>query len=170
MKEDKKKYSELAVNLKNKNTSTVLATISDLRRQQPFAGAVNLLVSLYNTTQHDDIKSSIRSFMNDIKEKGLREEVVDELKKNHKDETLEMLASSCWQSGLDYSAYAIAFAGLFAAGSYQIALECFTVLEESMNKLSRDTREEVIEIVRENMHNYSKEKSILMFDLINMLT
>ena len=66
MKEDKKKYSELAVNLKNKNTSTVLATISDLRRQQPFAGAVNLLVSLYNTTQHDDIKSSIRSFMKEI--------------------------------------------------------------------------------------------------------
>ena len=169
MKEDKKKYSELAVNLKNINSTTVLNIISDLRRQQPFSGAVSLLVDLYNTTLCDDIKGSVRRFMNDIKEKDLREEVVIELKKNYKDETLQMIAASCWQSGLDYSGYAVVFAGLFASGEYQIALECFTVLEESMNRLDLDTRKEVIKIVKDSRENYSKEKSALMLDLVGML-
>jgi hypothetical protein len=169
MKEDKKKFSELAVNLKNKNSATVVETISDLRRQQPFTGVVSLLVDLYNTTHHENVKGTIQSFMNDIKEKDARAEVVNELKKKHKAETLEMIASSCWQSGLDYSGYAVVFAGLFAEGEYQIALECYTVLEESMNRLSRDTRDEVIEIVRDSRNNYSKEKSALMLDLLGML-
>jgi len=169
MKEDKKKYSELAVSLKNKNFSSVVDTISALRRQQPFAGAVSLLAEMYNTTRHDIIKGAIRSFMNDIKEKGVREEVVGELKKKHKAETIEMIASSCWQSGLDYSGYALVFAGLFAEGEYQVALECYTVLEESMNRLDRDTRDEIIKIVRGKREKYSNEKSALMLDLIGML-
>ena len=170
MKEDKKQFSELSVNLNNKNPSSVVDTISELRKRVPFAGAVGLLVSLYNTTDNDNIKGTIRNFMNDLKEKDIREEVINELKKEYKVETIQMITSSCWQSGLDYSMYATVFAGIFAVGDYTVALECYTVLEESLNSLSQDEKDEVIKIIRGGRDNYSKEKSFLMLDLIRILS
>ena len=80
-----------------------------------------------------------------------------------------MIVSSCWQSGLDYSEHATVFASLFAKGSYQLALECFTVLEESMNNLDRDVRDEIIKILRKGKESYSYEKISLMHDLTSML-
>jgi hypothetical protein len=48
--------------------------------------------------------------MNDIKDKELCDEIIAEIKKPRKSSTVSMLVSSCWQSGLDYSAYSRDFA------------------------------------------------------------
>ena len=48
-----------------------------------------------------------------------------------------MLVSSCWQSGLNYSEYSTDLAEVFLKGDYVTAIECLTVIEESVNELSK---------------------------------
>lgn len=169
MKENDKKIKELTGKLNNKNTNSVIGTISGLRNREYFTGVIQLLVEMYNVSDNADIRNTIKEFMNDLKEPATRQEVIGELKKDYTSETLEMIASSCWQSGLDYSEYATDFADLFAREEYMVALECFTVLEEASYLLSRSTKDSIISTVRKGINNYSRDKSALMMELINML-
>lgn len=169
MNENSKRVKELAVRLNNKSSTVVIDTITGLRNLESFAGAVQLLIELYDRSDNTGIKDAIRSFMNDLKGESVRMEVVEEIKKAYRNDTIEMIASSCWQSGLDYSEHALVFANVFAKGEYMIALECFTVLEESMHLLPIDTRENIIKIIKKEKEHYSREKSMLMQELIRML-
>ena len=49
---------------------------------------------------------------------------MNEIRKPWKDDTISMLVSSCWQSGLDYSEYSMDFAKVFLKGDYVTAIEC----------------------------------------------
>lgn len=170
MTTSEKKVRELALKLNNKNTNITLAAIDSLRDQNPFTGAIQLLADLYDTSREIIIKDNIRSFMNDLKESSARAEVIAEINKFHKPDTLAMLASSCWQSGLDYSTWAADLALVFCRSDYVTALECFTILEESALSLSAQKKKEVISILKDNASKGSEEKSLLMNELISILS
>ena len=89
------------------------------------------------------IKDLVRSFMNDIKEPGARTEIITEVMKSYKPETISMLVSSCWQSGLDYSEFAGDFANIFLTGDYITALECLTVIEESAGNMAVSKKRDI---------------------------
>ena len=169
MKENVKRIKELAERLNNKNSTTVIDTITGLRSQESFSGAVKLLAELYDRSADSEIRDAVRSFMNDLKGESVRNEVIGELMKEYKSDTIAMIASSCWQSGMDYSGHSAEFATVFAKGEYQVALECFTVLEESLHRLPRSTRSGIISIIRKEREHYSREKTALMQELISLL-
>ena len=75
--------------------------------------------------------------MNDLKDQTACEEVIKEIRKQWKADTISMLVSSCWQSGLNYSDYSLDLAKVFLKGDYVTAIECLTVIEESVHELSR---------------------------------
>jgi hypothetical protein len=164
------KVRELAVKLNGKNTSIVIAAIDSLRNIDPFPGAIHLLANLYDTTEIDIIRDHIRSFLNDMKETSARAEIISEIKGSYKPETLTMLVSSCWQSGLDYSQWASDLVLLFCNSGFLIALECFTVLEESSHTLPVEKKKELIALLKENDNNKIPEKSALRRELISILS
>ncbi len=65
------------------------------------------------------------------------EEVINEIRKPWKSDTISMLVSSCWQSGLNYSDYSLDLAKVFLRGDYVTAVECLTVIEESVHEMSK---------------------------------
>ena len=67
-----------------------------------------------------------------------------------------MLVSSCWQSGLNYSDYSLDLAKSFLKGDYVTAIECLTVIEESVHELSREKKDEIIKSLEENPLSSSK--------------
>jgi hypothetical protein len=113
MTESPKKIIELQGKLNTGNRKIVFDAIISLRNEDPYKGALGLLAILFDSTNDLMIKDLVRSFMNDIKEPGARIEVVAEANKSYKPETICMLVSSCWQSGLDYSEFAGDFANIF---------------------------------------------------------
>lgn len=170
MKRSDKKLTELAQKLTSSNPDIVLNAITKLRNEDPFAGAIGLLTETYDSSDNQIIKNYIRDFMNDIKESSAREEIIYEINRNHKKTTIAMLVASCWQSGLDYSLYIADFARAFNNGDFATAIECYTVIEESYEYLTRKNRDEIISILEENKTINPPEKSALMVELVNMLS
>lgn len=163
------KLRELSEVLDKNNSITITASIEILREEKPFEGAIGLLTSFYDSTDDMDLRKSISGFMNDLKDQTACKEVVEEIRKKWKNDTISMLVSSCWQSGLNYAEYSVDLARTFLKGDYITAIECLTVIEESVHELPKGKKEEIIKILEENPAARIAEKKALTFELIAIL-
>lgn len=163
------KRKELEHILRRENFVQIADTIRILRNESPFNGAIGLLVSFYDKSDNIPVRGLIREFLNDLKDKSLRIEVIEQIKKDIKPDTLRMLVSSCWQSGLDYAGYSDDFAKLFLLVDYMTAIECFTVIEASVLNMTRAKKDEVIKMIRDWSPADFGEKSALARELISVL-
>lgn len=151
------------------NKKLITETIELLRDEQPFEGAIGLLVSLYDRTVEDDIKTAVESFMNDLKYQSAAPEVISEIRRAWKPQTISMLVSSCWQSGLNYSSYSSDLADVFLKSDYVTAVECLTVIEEFVQEVSRNTKDEIIRKLEQSHLPPGNEKTALTLELISIL-
>ncbi|NMC37807.1 MAG: hypothetical protein GYA41_05740 [Bacteroidales bacterium] len=169
MTSNEKKLKELGAVLDKNNSLRISQAIRALRNETPFPGALALLISHYDRSTSITVRQLISEFMNDMKDKSLCGEVVAEIKKDHKKDTLQMIASSCWQSGLDYSDYCLDFADLFLVSDYMTALECFTVIESSVHELSGEDKRVITDRIRKGAVSIVDERSALTAELIAVL-
>lgn len=163
------KRKELEHILSKENFVKITESIKVLRDETPFIGAIGLLVAFYNETDNSSVKRLITEFLNDLKDQSSCEEVIAVLKKELKPETQRIMVSSCWQSGLNYSAYSPTFADLFLAGDYLTAIECFTVIESFVDNLTGPEKDSLINLIREESAVGIGEKKALAMELISVL-
>jgi hypothetical protein len=164
-----KKLRELTTLFKKNNKSAISEAIILLRDGEPFEGVIGLLTSFYNGSDDKSIMKIIENFFNDIKDHSVRPEVIAEIRKPWKAHTISMLVSSCWQSGLDYSDYLADMARVFLKSDYPTAVECMTVIAESVNNGTRERKDEIIKIVRDSPFSFTNEKYALTEELISIL-
>jgi len=169
MTESDKRLGELQKKLLSDNNKVISSAIISLRNENPFKGAIVLLAELFDRTNDAYIKELIRNFLNDMKEKAARTEIIAELVKKYKPDTLSMIASSCWQSGLDYSEYSMDISRVFIESEYLVALECFTVLEESVSGIKPDLKKQIIEYLDKYRGKSTHEKNKLIEALVSIL-
>jgi hypothetical protein len=164
-----KKLKEFTALLSRNNKTGISEAIQFLREEEPFEGAIALLASLYDRSDERSILKIIEGFFNDIKDHSVRPEVIAEIRKPWKTNTISMLVSSCWQSGLDYSDYLTDIAKIFLESDYPTAIECMTAISESANNSRRERKDEIIRIVRESSLSFTNEKATLTQELISIL-
>lgn len=164
-----KKVSELSRLLAGGNMMLITEAIGMLRDVEPFEGAIGLLASFYDKTEDVSVRKAIETFMNDLKDQSVSKEVITEIRKPFSEPTISMLVASCWQSGLDYSEYSSDLTEVFMGSDYVTALECLTVIEESLPGLSQAKKDELINIIREYPAQSPGEKSGLTSELIEIL-
>jgi hypothetical protein len=164
------KLKGLAIVLKKKDNTQISNAIEVLREEQPFNDAIGLITSFYDQTDENHLRKKIEGFMTDLKDQSATKEIINELRKNHKPDTISMLVSSCWQSGLNYSDYALDFIQIFLKGDYVAAIECLTVIEEFSCDLTKQTKDELIRILEDNPIPLRNEKSTLMLELKTILS
>lgn len=164
-----KKLNELAGILKKGNALFMARAIKSLRGEEPFEGAIGLLAEYYDNSSDEGISGLIEDFFNDIKHQSARPEVMAEIRKPWKQDTISMLVSSCWQSGLDYSEYTGDFAAVFLEADYATAIECMTVMEESAKLNTREQKDDIIEIIKSSSRAFTHEKTALTHELIGIL-
>jgi hypothetical protein len=164
------KLTNLSSLLDKDNNILITQAIDLLREERPFEGAIGLLVSYYDKTDDLSVRKTIEGFMNDLKDQSASIEVMNEIKKPWKEETISMLVASCWQSGLNYSEFAGELADIFIKGDYITAVECLTVIEESAPELTRKTKDAIINTVKKAPVSPIPEKKSLVFELISILS
>lgn len=169
MIKSEEKLKNLSELFSKDNPALIMQAISMLREEEPFEGAVALLASCYEKNYEAPVNKAIESFMNDIKDKALRSEVVQELGKNHDQRTLAMIVSSCWQSGLDYTDHAFEFARVFMSSDYATAVECFTVIEESIPSMKVKEKDHITEFIKQNAPEQTGARKALTAELISKL-
>jgi hypothetical protein len=163
------KLKKLTSVFSDKNNKLITEAIELLRNEQPFEGAIGLLVSLYDRTEDDDIRKSVESFLNDLKYQSAVSEVISEIRHDWKPRTISMLVSSCWQSGLNYSSFSSDLADVFLTGDYLTAVECMTVIEEFIDEVGRNQKDELIRKIENSKLIAGKEKTALTLELIAIL-
>jgi hypothetical protein len=164
-----KKLMELSAILSKRNKVQVSEAIKMLREEEPYEGVIGLLASFYNETEEESIQKTIEEFFNDLKDQSVRTEVITEIRRPWKSNTISMLVASCWQSGLDYSDYLVDMAKIFLKGDFATSIECMTVIEESVQNSSRERKDEIINILMESSLSYINEKAPLTLELITIL-
>ena len=165
-----KKYKALESVLNEEDPELISEAIGFLREEIPFEGAIGLLTAFYDKTIDNSIKKCIEGFMNDVKDISVKPEVIDEIRKPWKNNTISMLVASCWQSGLDYSEYTSDLAELFLRGDYVTSIECMTVIEESAAILSSEEKGKIIKLINDNPLSGGTEKKALTDELISILS
>ena len=163
-----KKVKELSILLAKENYIHISEAIGLLRDEEPFEGAITLLASFYDNCEDSSVRKTIEEFMNDLKDQAASKEIMTEIRKPFKQATISMLVSSCWQSGLDYSEYSSDLVEIFLRSDYVTALECLTVIEESVHELSPAKRKEIINIIEGYPLPSSNEKAGLTKELISI--
>ena len=151
------------------NNILINEAIGLLRDELPFEGAIGVIISYYDRCDDFMVRKTIEGFMNDIKDQSACTEVISEIRKPWKDETISMLVSSCWQSGLNYSEYSADFANVFVRGDYITAIECLTVIEESSYELTKGVKDEIRKIITDSASAFSHEKKSLTDELMDIL-
>jgi hypothetical protein len=169
MIKSEKKISELVETLRKDDDTVIAQAIELLRHEKPFEGAIGLLTEFYNNTDDNSIRKTISGFMNDLKDQAACREVIEEIRKEWNPDTVSMLVSSCWQSGLNYSDYSLDLAKTFLKGDYVTAIECLTVIEETVEELSAEKKTELIKLITDNPFSSGNEKSTLTNELISIL-
>jgi len=164
-----KKLKKLSEIINKDNNILIIDAIRLLRNEQPFEGAIGLLITLFNKTDDHEVKKTIKGFLNDLKDQEASKEIIIEILKEWKPDTISMLVSSCWQSGLNYSDYAIDITKIFLKGDYVTAIECLTVIEEVAHDLNKEQKNEILRLISENPTVDANEKRELILELISIL-
>ena len=169
MERSEKKLAELGRILENGTVKEINDRIRLLRAEQPFGGVLRMLALFYDKTVDHNLRSSISGLFNDMKEKSAMAEVIDSVAAVRKPDSRVMLISSCWQSGLDYSSFAVPLAEHFVSGDYLTSLECFTVLDTCAASISDADRARIIMTLQEKKESWETPKQILAAELIALL-
>ena len=165
-----KKVKDLANILKTSDVLIVSKAIEKLRNEEPFEGAIMQLADHYTISSENSIKLLINGFFNDIKDTRAIKEVIEAIHSTKNDETRSMLITSCWQSGLDYSENIDAFIDFFMDNSFDIAFECLTVVEQSVDHIDLQKKNDIIANIKKRGPKQPAEKSALVKELINVLS
>jgi len=169
MKRSDKQLKELESVLGKGKLSQIEKAIGDLRDEEAFEGAIGLLIALYDSSDNN-LRKVIECFMNDMKDPDGREEVITEIRKPWNNATITMIASSCWQSGLDYSAYSGDFLKVFIERDYAAALESLTVIEEFAHEIESIVKSDMIKLLKSSSASPHTEKTTLTRELIAILS
>jgi hypothetical protein len=164
-----KKVNDLSKALKNPDLLIVSTAIELLRDSEPFEGAISLLVNHYDVCTEMNIKQLIAAFLNDLKDTTVKQEIINSIGSAKNDDTRSMVITSCWQSGLDYSDRIDDFIEFFMANNFDIAFECLTVIEQSVEKVDIKKKKELVVQIKKKIQKQPSEKIALVNELINVL-
>lgn len=135
---EKKYIAETKAALTSADNRIILAKIKELKT----TGQVNILsfiLELLKSNYPVEIHNEVYSLVSDLKYQEGVPIVMEYIGQLKGSDSLAQLISACWQSQLDYSNYLEIFADCFISGSYQDAIESFTVIEEMLMR-SNDTK------------------------------
>jgi hypothetical protein len=164
-----KKLKELALVLGKKSSLQTIRAIRSIREEESFEGAIGLLAEVFDASDDKSVLHAISDFFNDIKDLSARSEIMEEIRKPWNKDTISMLVSSCWQSGLDYSGFMEDMIKTFIKGDYSTAIESMTVIEASAAKSSRETRDDLIKTLQDSPKAWENEKKNLTLELLSIL-
>ena len=165
-KEREKELKHISKVLKgndNKAQEQILKNI----REKGDAGLIPDLIHLLHRSGHSNIKNMIADVLINLKDQTCVPYLVESLKTDKYAEQEQILISACWQNGLDYSDYLTIFIDKMISGTYYVALESLTVIENaSLDKLDR---QKSISKVKNSLSEVDKQQQSLLIELIHIL-
>lgn len=168
--EEEKRYIAITkAALTTNNTKSILAKIRELKNTGKIS-ILSYILDLLKPGQNPEIKAEIFDLVSNLSHQQGVPFVVKHIKQLKGTDDLSPLIASCWQSQLDYSDYLETFADCFITGSYQDAIESFTVIEEMIFFSNIIKIDKCRSYLLGRQPEVGKEKQPLFTELIKILT
>lgn len=162
------KKKQIIEELQSKDTLTALNALSNLRKQGNPKDIGDIIDTLHSN-KNPELRESISAFLCDLKDQKSVTHIAAALQNKKYKEEYGIIASSCWQSGLDYSAFPDIFTELVINESYIVAIEAFTVIESMTGNLSNEDIDKNTKKIKKAIDVTNKEKSYLYIELVKIL-
>lgn len=130
---------------------------------------IPLVASLLEKHDGDGIEKIVLEILSQLKDKECVPYVIESVKKKNSDLIKKKLIMTCWQSGLDYSEYIVIFAQEFLKGSYETAIEAFTVIEEWIHNTSKEQIIACKTFLNENINKVKEDKKDFYLELVKFV-
>jgi hypothetical protein len=154
--------------LQSADKKKVLSKIRELKS----TGNVNilhLLLNLLNDNDSQEVKQAVISLVGDLREQACVPVIMDFINQNNQADFATDLVAACWQSRLNFSNHLDTVAECFVIGDYQMALESFTLIEESLWQSGDEHIHNCRHYLVNNVDDISNEKKPLFNELIHVL-
>lgn len=154
--------------LRSGNRSAILGALRELRRD----GNVSILPDLFELLleqEDEQVRGEIVSVLNDLKKKEAAPILAEAIANPAYAGIQNLLVSACWQNGLAYGKYINIFVEVAISGTYDTAIEAFTVIEETAGDLEQEQREQLIHVIKSRMQEVEEQKKPLLSELIKVI-
>ncbi len=162
--------AELLKQLESKDPALVLKALHKLEK----AGRITDLPAIIRImSKLDDprLLNDFEEFLSNIRSKDAPPILARSLEDPAYSRIRTELTRSCWESQLDYSPYLMIFAMMFIAGDYLLALEAFTVIENTCleHPVNQDMIKSISILVKNSLPDQPETKQRLVKELIMVL-
>ena len=168
MQEIVKNIDEIKLNLFSGQQELVVETILILKETSHFE-LIDSLFDLYLTTQNIVIKKELFQLFIEIKDKRFVSVLVNNLSKSKFKTITKDLVSICWQTGLQFESEIELFSKIMVENDIETAIECFSVIEESIFDISEQKRKSLLVYFTESLPLMEETKKDLVKELIHLL-
>jgi hypothetical protein len=163
-----KKNKVLIARLNSGKAELVLDAIKKLRD----VGNINYLddiFKVYSSHAAREVKKAISDLISDIKDNKAAPFIVAFLGRIRNSDDLTCYTSCCWQSAIDYSSDIEFFTNLVISGNYQLAIEAFTVVENSLAGLEKKQRDNQVRLLKKSIVSVSEDKKPFIVEAIKTI-
>jgi hypothetical protein len=167
MEKPDKYFKEIQAKFLSNSNNKIIEALHDIRvNGKP--SVLPLMFDLLRTNPTETIQTEIFNILGQLKDKGCIPLIITELGSGASSAFRSELITTCWQSGLDYSAHIKTFVEHFISGDYQTAIECFSVIEEWLDSSTEQVVTDSKNYLLESIDQISTEKKPLYSELIKV--
>jgi len=166
--EKQQKEKDQISRLKSGNTSAIIATIKEIRNSGNVA-VLPYIFDLLANEPEEAVYTQVVSFLNDLKDKEAVPYLVSAIRDPENKDILKELVGACWQNNLDYHESLDLFIKLILTDSYEVSIEAFTVIENSIGSISDSSRSKYLNTIQKGLPGVEAEKQPLIRELIRMI-
>ena len=127
------------------------------------------LARILCTTDNNEIYALTLRIFDDLKNKNAVPEIIKVIKDKSYEKEKRSLVSSCWKSGLDYSAALSIFFDIFINDDFLTAFEAYSVLETNIPNLKPAVAKKHLDFLLKKEKDISSDRIKLLAILKNML-
>ncbi len=161
-------HKNLLKGLQSADSLKIIETLEELRTSGK-ASDIPMLIELLHLSHDAEIKSKITDLFTSLKESDAIPLIIDGIRNRKYAPELKSLISSCWENGMDYSKYIALFIDLLIENELEIALEAYTVIINTENKIDQQVIDQEIERMEKVLPSVSEQKRQLLLDVIDYL-
>jgi hypothetical protein len=121
------------------------------------------------SSEDENVIKACSDLLNNLKLKDATDILISALRDKRFLPVRNILLSSCWQNGLDYHEEYKLFTEILLKDDYLIAIEAFTVLENSLGDLNDSQMLEILKLLQSELPQLGEEKKILVEEMLSLI-
>lgn len=125
-----KKKKELMAQLASSDDAVVIKALNELEGDGD-ASFIPLMINLLETGS-DQVVSIIVEMLSSLKDSSAAKEIIEVLREEENPAVKQLVLSTIWNTNIDYSEYLPDFVLWACEGDYLVALDCLTIIENTV--------------------------------------